>query len=1199
MGMEHIFSSYLDTLLKHLDSDVDVDVETLLGELRADVLKNLDQRQSQQLVQILLEIKQRQHDLRHLKHKQQSQSQQGSGQSLIATTAGSEVKVGSAVRAGRGEQSMIDVETSAAVAAVPVASLARAATTVAHAGAKVKALSASPEDTVAPAAPIAAAVSSGGNAETNTAQPLASSVGEFDPKNPNEFFNRMINYIFEHPQFIHEQTVKCARMFGWTSEQQQQLQQVMQQIVVVRQKCLQKKAVAKTKAKRAVTGTGTSHLDPAFVTVTEDLALTDPHSKNKSALGDQASQTLTRNDNQGEAKNGIAKVRSHEDDDGSYQGRKDSSGQDSLLLKERAALRFVRGAQVNVHSDVITQARNQLFRREHEQEAQELQRMQGLLTSLEGYFNLLEDMSRKLRKDSVNYYRDRAEKGDLGIDDSDCLPTQEALKRLDELEARGFRNAAGAKDAHAQGQSAVGAAGGASGVADDGAVLQQQTTTGYDSNDLRHLGAQMLSSISLSHNDPSVDPVIGAGAVVSTGASNETASNAQGASLPADPQIDTAASLIDVSIPQMQAVQASDRLAPAVELDASSALGTRDTREQGSEPLKSSTGLNSSMQAMQVVAVNAVPTNGNSAVQRASALYDAAAQGDQVVTEIAAQAPQARVTLAQKNDPLSAFATLDAIEQHFTTQQQSFPMHRADKWYVISQNKVLQVGKRSVKLLDALPIKLLTNSVRNQDGLTDFVKRSSYTFKPALSSRLGRNNIPITELIEDQCDVTIRQKSDDKLKAQMLQTAAEIEEEQDIDSDCWEDLADLPHPTAVGQSICFIKLVPHLSLSAVVAASLLTPQQLIAQYQPQGQQLPPQIQQVTPPQLSPQVVQQVPSQAMPQQMSPQVPPQQGAQGAQGSLPPQGQVQGGVPATPVVGNAAVVTATTTVQPHSEQFSAMADDEAMDDESMGFVSSSAGAQGGSWDGVDFAGDDPDEYGDYGGSFSGDMELDLDSALNDEAQLEQAEANADGANEVAATTTSHAVLKNNDTEVNAVGLERLTISDYLPQVEAQDPWYRIVLQVFASEPMVSAVLSRVACTSDPQNGAHWILQVDRNEDVSLLPDIMMHLQQYKDLLPHNMAGVDRVALFWFLVQKRIESSLGIALTFSVEQVAGVSERAPLKQAEFFARQAVEQTRGQLLQVQGLGSLLSMFKEDLQTVNLELYRKSSDEDKDKSKTA
>lgn len=227
--------------------------------------------------------------------------------------------------------------------------------------------------------------------------------------------------------------------------------------------------------------------------------------------------------------------------------------------------------------------------------------------------------------------------------------------------------------------------------------------------------------------------------------------------------------------------------------------------------------------------------------------------------------------------------------------------------------------------------------------------------------------------------------------------------------------------------------------------------------------------------------------------------------------------------------------------------------------------------------------------------------DKALHEQdaaAQAAGADYAAPAANSQAGTEVA-LPMRGNDSEVKAEGLERLTSADYLPQVAAQDFWYRLILQVFASEPAVQAVLFKVACSPDPQDSSHWVFYVDQhdqNEDLLLLPSIMLRDPKYKDLVPYQGESVANSDLFWLLLQKRIENALNINLTVSVVPMNGVPNNSPLKLAEFYARQDVEKRKGELMQVQGLNSLLSMFGEDLQTADVELYRQQQKDDKPKT---
>lgn len=1174
MGNENTLHSYLSLQHKLCDTEAD---KQKLGVITQKGLSGDLCQYSVPLVQGILQSD------RELEKKQQ----------------GSVINLkGKQARIGMGEESMTNMATSNEVATIPVVPIANAAATSINAVA-VTATDAVDQvmqkDPTASAATIITPVNSA-DSVAKVATPVGgvymggqknidNGVIESIEEKEQKLFQLIFDYICQHPQCIEELIAKHAASCNLPISHQQKLIAMMNVVIQLRQ--THEQQLARTLAQAVVVKP--QKIDSTFVTLAENITPNNFHNENRNEAASKTLETKVDNTDVIEAKKKVTKEQPQLKDDGSYQGRKSSSGPDSLLLKERAALKFVRGAKVKLHSDVIKLARDTLFKQERQKEAQELQQTKGLLTSLENYFNLLEDMSRKLRKDSVKYYRDKAEKGDLGIDDSECLQsTEEALKRLKELEILGFRNA-NVKNARVQDKDITASA---FVVESNDAVLQQQTTTGYRSDDIRHLGAQMLSTISLADNDPSVDPVEGVDAVLNKNDDDAVVDNAvtdttttstakaigeiqdlvQGSHdatvVGITPEIDTAASLMDVAMPQMQAVQAVDRLAPAVELGD---VAITDINHNANVS-RYSVNLNQAPQAMQVVAADTVSIAGNTTTQKEALVSEAAVQGDQVVVDN---------VLPTENTPLSAFAALDAIEQHFCSQQDSFQIHRAEQWYVVKKNMSLQVGKHSVKLWEPPPVKQLITSMRDLNEITAFAHRSSSVFKGNLPLRQGRQNISVEELVQDQFELMTRRDNDFQINKKMIRKAKEIMASYGKDVDEKEIIMSMPHPTAVGENVCFINLVPHLSLSSAIEASLPKPEQLKVRYQNQNSSQP--------------YAQSQPQ--MQQQMQPL--------GQMSQAQAQNQMHADVVGLSADGAIHTVTNTNTNEFTSANTAAAFNqsdivdvvDDVAEDESYAFDGDVA-AQGETWGGIGFSGDDFDEYGDYGGSFSGNMELDLDSALHSEDKtklVDNAEpiyASDPRTNDKAEPKTTLPIMVN-DIEVKAEGLERLTVMDYLPQVAEQDPWYKLILQVFDTEPMVRAVLFNVACEFDPQDPFHWIFYIDRNEELSLLPDIMLCLPQYKDFVHHQEEIADHSGLFWPLIKKRIELALNCNLNVSVQQTEGVPERAPLKLAEFYARQEVEKTKSNLKQVQGLSSLLSMFNEDLQTVDVELYRKRRKEDK------
>ncbi len=966
------------------------------------------------------------------------------------------------------------------------------------------------------------------------------------------------------------------------------------------------------------------------------------------------------------AQTGSASANSADQD--TYSGHKKSS---SWLNEDPNAFAvFQHGS--DIRSDVIDQELARVERRQNELDAAEMQHMQQLLPQMESYFNFLDEISEQLRTEAIKSYKDQ-ERSDSSkkLEDTNTALGKLATPRFRDIkvseqdlaaEAQAQAQGAAATAATPAASAAATAAAGAGAVSDVDDVLQQQTTTGYDVNDPRHLGAQMVSSISLAANDPSIDPVDAMQGVPSVGATNTagTASTLQPVSKSDQlaPAVDLGSTAAGVApmpataapkAPEtLQVVTASD-VQPdrcAVDLHAPAAQG-----DQVVASAASATSATAASAAAVSVAAGAASTAGagavvslapqahdqsftapQGAVQKVDGTVDTSAQ-DQALAAMAANMAQTHAAKRQarnsqelsalkQQESVAAFNALDMMTQHINEQNNLLEQHGAAAWYAI--HDTLAVGDRNLKVHLAKRPKLAVSSVHNflADSSSDQAQRRIRLFNPPLADNCGMGNVSLVELQQDQqlmsqilsqeqaCSENLRLR----MAAQTPQHETLVPEQVVVKLRDPQATAAV-QPLATGQLLSIVSLIPHAKLPADLAmrtaqiannasnaANMALPQGNAPQvvpsrgYQYRGPKLPEVPDYIKEAQESFNDSYGVDAIAAP--AAPAAPVAPAAPAMAAAVNPASQTGPAVPMNAAMdSNAAIAGRVVQASAPAPAPAPVGEDQGRDDDDYGAAGGGAGfgdagfgggGGGGAMEGINFDGNEPSDDDDYGGSFSGNVELDLGSSFDEpsggvigvpESDIEYEDAPLGADAQGAGGTSGTAVALSTGHWSNISGKKRLNYEDYLPQVAEQDQWYHLIVQAFAETPMLQAMLTNVERVLDPQDANHWILRVDQHEDLSLFSEISaMSLRGGS----HNAHGGG----LWQMVQERLEAVCGHALRIDIENTDSIPENAPLRLAQRLEEQAKEQARQELSQVQGLTSLLSQLNENMQSVSIEIYK-------------
>ena len=958
------------------------------------------------------------------------------------------------------------------------------------------------------------------------------------------------------------------------------------------------------------------------------------------------------------AQTGSASANSADQD--TYSGHKKSS---SWLNEDPNAFAvFQHGS--DIRSDVIDQELARVERRQQELDAAEMQHMQQLLPQMESYFNFLDEISEQLRTEAIKSYKDQ-ERSDSSkkLEDTNTALGKLATPRFRDIKVSEQDLTAEAQGAAASATAAAAnAAAGAGAVSDVDGVLQQQTTTGYDVNDPRHLGAQMVSSISLAANDPSIDPVDAMQGGPSVGATNTagTASNLQPVSKSDQlaPAVDlglTAAGVAPMpataapKAPEtLQVVTASD-VQPdrcAVDLHAPAAQG-----DQVVASAASATSATAASAAAVSVAAGAASTAGagavvslalqahdqsftasQGAVQKVDGTVDTTAQ-DQALAAMAANMAQTHAAKrqARNSQELSALKqqeadaalnALDMMTQHIDEQNHLLEQHGAAAWYAI--HDTLAVGDRNLKVHLAKRPKLAVSSVHNflADSSSDQAQRRIRLFNPPLADNCGMGNVSLVELQQDQqlmsqilsqeqaCSENLRLR----MAAQTPQHETLVPEQVVVKLRDPQATAAV-QPLATGQLLSIVSLIPHAKLPADLAmrtaqiannasnaANMALPQGNAPQvvpsrgYQYRGPKLPEVPDYIKEAQESFNDSYGVDAIAAP--AAPAAPVAPAAPAMAADVNPASQTGPAVPMNAAMdSNAAIAGRAVQASAPAPAPAPVGEDQGRDDDDYGAAGGGAGfgyagfgggGGGGAMEGINFDGNEPSDDDDYGGSFSGNVELDLGSSFDEpsggvigvpESDIEYEDAPLGADAQGAGGTSGTAVALSTGHWSNISGKKRLNYEDYLPQVAEQDQWYQLIVQAFAETPMLQAMLTNVERVLDPHDANHWILRVDQHEDLSLFSEISaMSLRGGS----HNAQGGG----LWQMVQERLEAVCGHALRIDIENTDSIPESAPLRLDLRLEEQAKEQARQELSQVQGLTSLLSQLNENMHSVSIEIYQ-------------
>lgn len=967
------------------------------------------------------------------------------------------------------------------------------------------------------------------------------------------------------------------------------------------------------------------------------------------------------------AQTGSASANSADQD--TYSGHKKSS---SWLNEDPNAFAvFQHGS--DIRSDVIDQELARVERRQQELDAAEMQHMQQLLPQMESYFNFLDEISEQLRTEAIKSYKDQ-ERSDSSkkLEDTNTALGKLATPRFRDIkvseqdlaaEAQAQAQGAAATAATPAASAAATAAAGAGAVSDVDDVLQQQTTTGYDVNDPRHLGAQMVSSISLAANDPSIDPVDAMKGVPSVGAANAAA--AASALQPVSksdqlaPAVDLGATAAGVApMPATAAPKAPETLqvvaASAVQPDRC-AVDLHAPAAQGDQVVSSAMPAASAASTAPVAAgaastagagavVSLAPqahdqsfTAPQGAVQKVDGTVDTTAQ-DQALAAMAANMAQTHAAKrqARNSQELSALKqqeadaalnALDMMTQHIDEQNHLLEQHGAAAWYAI--HDTLAVGNRNLKVHLAKRPKLAVSSVHNflADSSSDQAPRRIRLFNPPLADNCGMGNVSLVELQQDQqlmaqilsqeqaCSENLRLR----MAAQTPQHETLAPEQVVVKLRDPQATAAAAQPLATGQLLSIVSMIPHAKLPADLAmrtaqmannasnaANMALPQGNAQQvvpsrgYQYRGPQLPEVPDYIKEAQESFNDSYGVDAAALPAApAAPTVAAVAAAPAVAAAENPASQPSPAAPMNAAMDSNATIAGRVVQAPAAAAAPAPAlagEDQGSDDDDYGANGGGAGfgdagfggGGGGAMEGINFDSNEPGDDDDYGGSFSGNVELDLGSSFDEpsggvigvpESDLEYEAASEPEEAWAAGGNTGSAVALRSGHWSNISGKKRLNYEDYLPQVAEQDQWYQLIVQAFAETPMLQAMLTNVERVLDPQDANHWILRVDQHEDLSLFSEISaMSLRGGS----HNAHGGG----LWQMVQERLEAVCGHALRIDIENTDSIPENAPLRLAQRLEEQAKEQARQELSQVQGLTSLLSQLNENMHSVSIEIYQ-------------
>lgn len=949
------------------------------------------------------------------------------------------------------------------------------------------------------------------------------------------------------------------------------------------------------------------------------------------------------------AQTGSASANSADQD--TYSGHKKSS---SWLNEDPNAFAvFQHGS--DIRSNVIDQELARVERRQKELDAAEMQHMQQLLPQMESYFNFLDEISEQLRTEAIKSYKDQ----DRSDSSKKLEDTTTALGKLATPRFRDIKVSEQDLTAEAQGAAApataaaanAGTAAGAGAVSDVDGVLQQQTTTGYDVNDPRHLGAQMVSSISLAANDPSIDPVDAMQGVSSVGTANaagvastlqpvsksdqlapavDLGSTAAGvAPMPATAAPKTPETLQVVTASEVQPERcAVDLHAPAVQGDqvvASAAPAAAAPVAAGA----ASTAGASAVVSLAPQAHDQSFTAPQGAVQKVDGTVDTTAQ-DQALAAMAANMAQTHAAKrqARNSQELSALKqqeadaalnALDMMTQHIDEQNHLLEQHGAAAWYAI--HDTLAVGNRNLKVHLAKRPKLAVSSVHNflADSSSDQAPRRIRLFNPPLADNCGMGNVSLVELQQDQqlmaqilsqeqaCSENLRLR----MAAQTPQHETLVPEQVVVKLRDPQATAAV-QPLAIGQLLSIVSLIPHAKLPADLAmrtaqiannasnaANMALPQGNAPQvvpsrgYQYRGPKLPEVPDYIKEAQESFNDSYGVDAIAAP--TAPAAPVAPAAPAMAADVNPVSQTGPAVPMNAAMDSNAAIAGRVVQAPAPAP---VGEDQGRDEDDYGAAGGGAGfgdagfggggGGGGAMEGINFDGNEPGDDDDYGGSFSGNVELDLGSSFDEpsgggigvpESDIEYEDVPLGADAQGAGGTNGSAVALRSGHWSNISGKKRLNYEDYLPQVVEQDQWYQLIVQAFAETPMLQAMLTNVERVLDPQDANHWILRVDQHEDLSLFSEISaMSLRGGS----HNAQGGG----LWQMVQERLEAVCGHALRIDIENTDSIPENAPLRLAQRLEEQAKEQARQELSQVQGLTSLLSQLNENMHSVSIEIYK-------------
>lgn len=610
-------------------------------------------------------------------------------------------------------------------------------------------------------------------------------------------------------------------------------------------------------------------------------------------------------------------------------------------------------------------------------------------------------------------------------------------------------------------------------------------------------------------------------------------------------------------------------------------------------------------------------TSPRSAVARVDGTIDHSAE-KQVISELAehlaktheaqrqARSGQELSNLKQA-ESAQALNVLDMMGQHLNERQQLFKGYGASDWYVATDGRTLPVGRRNIKIESAPKPKLQVSSSYNLASTsTSHGAQGPHIITTPFAPNTGMANVSWQELEQDLAFMQKLYAHEAECKAKAIEQLTALKaqgRDLNIPSAILQAARQhqplpenaLPSPEQQGQYVSFLQLMPH----AILPANLAAPSQLggaapapmmggasavpaaaapsavgvggsnlepVRGYTPRMPEVPDYLK-VDQQELEAMYASELSAPPQAHQAAPQP--------AQAPLPPRAPMPPDAEASAPVGDSASYDG--------------AGDSAVADS---YGESYGGGGGGGYDaaaGLNFDADGGDED-DYGGSFSGNIELDLGDSLEEGQQAPEsgapsaADAAGAGAEAEAAAGASgdSAGALHPAVILPAVkGKKRLTAEDYLPAVAEQDPWYKLILSSFEDAPMLKALLSNVERRVDPSDETHWILLVDQHEDLSLFADVLA-----SSLSGRAGAGaVKHGGNLWQMIEERFEQAVGHKLKLEVENTDSIPENAPTKQAERLAAEALKEARSDLSGVQGLGELLSILHEDLHHVGLELY--------------